>query len=109
MTPLRDLTRGAMLVLLLSATAAAADRGGGQAEPTLAQIRANFAAARARIHSLAYESDNDGRSLQTPAGVVRRFRTNAAIAPYRRYLEVVHLASGLDWDDDPDWERTFLT
>jgi hypothetical protein len=109
MAPLRDLAPVAVLSLLLSAGSAPAGPGEGQAEPTLEQIRATFAAARARVHSLSFVADNDGRSLHTPAGVVRRFRTTAAIAPYRRYVEVVHLVPGLDWEDDPEWERSFLT
>jgi hypothetical protein len=76
---------------------------------TLAQIRATVATSRDRIHSIYYEAENEGRSLMTPKGVVRRIRTTAAIAPFRRYLEVIHLPLGLDWEDDVDWERTFLT
>jgi len=109
MAPLRDFSACIVLALLLPVTASPADRGGGEAEPTLAQIRATFAAARDRIHSLYVETENEGRSLQTPKGVVRRFRSTVAVAPYRRYVEVLHLIPGLDWEDDPRWEQTFLT
>jgi len=38
-----------------------------------------------------------------------RYRSTAAIAPYRRYYESVHFVPGLDWEEDPELTRTFLT
>lgn len=96
----------AFLLLVLPSTRA--DEGGPRPAPSIEAIRAGAAEACARIRSLSYTSETQGTTLNTARGDSQQLRNAAAIKPFARYSEVIHLLPGLDWRDDTQWERTYL-